>query len=216
MPWITLNQTVRIRQGGVLKTYYKGDSVKVGKQQALTWVFDGTAADPFGQVERTVYAEAPEKFGLVILAPKRVVNLSLLGTLALEIDTTYEVKWSGTLPYTYNLVCQVTRRLSTNILNYGLGIISGKDWEMAASLVNLKHTLGSLGSKEDRDGTLKLYGDLRLPAYDTSVLWIKATKRTRIFSLIYSKLLLGKVNPSHAFARAWLRSKPLLYTMPLG
>lgn len=214
MPYVVLNQIVRLKKGGKLRTYHRGDSIKVGRQQALQWLLDGTARDPFKQVKQINYSAALGKYGILILAPEGRVSLKTLGALGKSLEVVYDSNWEGLLPYEYNIIWNTAGTLNENYLNYGLNIVT-KSWEMAAGLINLKGTLKTCGSDIDRRDTLKLYGDLRLPVYKTNILWLKATTKTKIFAEIYAKLLLKKVHPGHAFARAWLESQPLLYTMPL-
>jgi hypothetical protein len=203
---------VRIRRHGKQFTYHKGDTVEVGKQQALEWIMDGTAKDPFNQVRDAVYSKEPENFGVVVTRDSGSVQLQ--DKVFSDVEVTFMPEWEGELPYKYTVLWNGNGKPRSKYLNYGWTLIS-EEWEMAAGLISLDRILEHVGDDRDRRDTMRVFDDLRIPAYSTKVIWFKANDTTREFATTYASLLAKNVNPSHAFARTWYEYKPLLYTMPM-
>lgn len=87
-------------------------------------------------------------------------------------------------------------------------------WEMAVALQSDSRTAGDVGSQDERDKTLALLGDLRLPLYDTGVVWVRKTPATEEVIQLWQEELDGGADPTHAFLRTIYTHPVLLCTLP--
>jgi len=201
-----------------MKTYYPGDYIEVGKQTAREWILDGSVADPFGQVGPPVVpvTNSPSKeFGLVIRGKEGLVDLTPLGTLATSLEISYG---PPAIPYKYTCIWNPSRRVSFGLMNHGFYRILDDDemaWEMAACVTSLTNLAAQLGSSEEKAHTKKVIGDLRIPVYESRLIWARKCPRTEATIEEWAKELDAGANEFHAFLRALYTKKAMLCTLPL-
>ena len=100
-------------------------------------------------------------------------------------------------------------------MNYGfLRIVSGK-WDLASSLFSYKALADQVGSEEDRAGTEALVGDIRLPVYDSRLVWVRQTAASHAFLEVWHKELEKGTGEFHSFLRALYIARPMICTLPM-
>lgn len=217
MPWVTLRRAKQLRQAGVSKNYLPGDSVEVGRQTAINWVLDGSAKDPFGQVGPPVIPEGlpSGKFGVRIRSAGSRKVLQRLGTVAHRVKVSYG---PPVIPYEHTLIWRPDRRISEELVNYGyVTILSDRQpvsWELAACLVGTSQLASDLGSKEEREKTRRVVGDLRLPVYETRAIWAQKCPAAEAVIAEWAKELAEGADEYHAFLRALYTKRAMLCTLP--
>lgn len=215
MPWVKLNYTKHIRRAGSQVTYRPGDTVEVGRQTAIEWVLDGSAEDPFGQVGPPVVPVGPptNKFGIRVrgeLEEKGWAKPTGLGKTLSGVKISYG---SPAVPYTYTAIWRPGVRISERMLNKGyLTIMS--DWEMAACLVNTNQLARDFGSAEEKRKTERVIGDLRLPVYDTRVIWARKCPAAQAVIAEWARELEEGADEYHSFLRALYTKRAMLCTLP--
>lgn len=216
MPYVRLNELKHISVHGQSRTYYPGDTVEVGRQAAEQWILDGSAEDPYGTVGQ-VDLDNADDYGIVVWA---------------DPDTTQYVLPQGvnsqfgepSVPYKYTLILRPSKPITRQLINYGWLRISENNpdtepWEMAAGLVDLETTAETVGDAEMQEQTEKMVGDLRVPVYDTSRIWIRKTYATEKFLGAFLNQLqkreeYGADYIAHCFLRALYTTNPALCTLP--
>jgi len=219
MPWITLKVAKQIRRGGVARMYYPGDSVEVGRQTALDWVLNDLAEDPFGQVGTPLLeselVERGHEYGVRVRSEKGNAEVTPLGQVAQQLSY-----GEPAIPYKYTLIWRPGVRVNPKMARYGfLRILEtdrevGTSWEMAASLVSLSVLADSVGSEEDQAKTLKLVGDLRLPVYESRLVWARNCPSAQKVVAAWAAELEDGAGEYHAFLRALYSNRTLLCTIP--
>ena len=71
-----------------------------------------------------------------------------------------------------------------------------------------------IGSDEERAKTEELIGDLRLPVYDTNLLWVRQTPATGYVMRMWANELAHGADEQHSFLRAIYSTRILLCTLP--
>jgi len=217
MPWVKITRVKNIRKRGVLKSYYPGDSIEVGKQTALQWILDGSAEDPYAQIGPPVIkGQRSKRFGMRIRAKEGSAALSNLGNLANSLMVSYGLP---AIPYTHTCIWRPDRIISPNLINYGFYRILVEDdsvvgWEMAAGIVSLDLLAKDYGSSEEQEKTKRIVGDLRLPVYDPRVVWVRKCKGAEKMITSWALELKSGADEYHAFLRALYTSRVMLCTLP--
>lgn len=131
-----------------------------------------------------------------------------LGELALPYD--YTILWEPSLPITIQALEMGLMRLS------GAELASEDSWEALATLISLSTLAGDVGSPEEQEKTKEAIGDLRLPVYDTRLLWIRKTPATEGLIEAWAAELAEGADEQHAFLRALYASRIMMCTLPPG
>jgi len=218
MPYIRLRRVKHIRKGGVQKSYHPGDWVKVGKQAATLWLSDGSAEVPGPDASKMKVIKTLLGPGCgVRMWPKRTeVELeSSFGNCLKALEFS-----SGpiALPYQYTMLWHPTARVTPQQVLIGFSQIAPQEheqlsWEMVARLAGNK-LARDVGSKIEQAKTEALIGDLRIPVYDTRVLWVRRTKATTGLVSQWTKSMEAGEDEAHAFLRVLYVAGILLCTLP--
>jgi len=218
MPYIRLKAVKHIRKAGIQKTYHKGDWVEVGRQAALAWLADGTAEIPGPDASKMEVVEKLLGPGCGVRIRSKVVRV---GTKANFGNCLKALKFSLgpiALSYRYTMLWKPSAKITPRLVLVGFSqIVHSKkgqlSWEMVARLMKDKMAR-DIGAEEEKVKTQALVGDLRIPVYDTGVLWIRKTERTqRLISRWVAALKRGE-DEAHAFLRALYAEGVLLCTLP--
>ena len=219
MPYVTLRRVKNIRIRGELKIYQPGDAVKVGKQTALEWVLDGSAEDPFGQVGPPLLQadiqERGSEYGIRVRGPASFAGVAPLGEVIRQMSFGLPA-----LPYKYTLIWRPDMETDPRMVRYGfmrVQEIEGEDtWELAASLVSTSLLANSLGSEEEQKKTFDAIGDLRLPVYESRLVWARRTPDTLKFVAAWAMELENSGDEYHSFLRALYTNPTWVCTIPGG
>jgi len=223
VPYVKLTCIKHIRRGGVLKKYLPGDTIEVGRQTAVEWILDGSAEDPYGQVGPPLLDEKqrPKKgFGLVIRTEPdntTVKRMQNFGKLEKSLRVTYAPPH---VPFRYTCIWRPDRTLTPQLLNYGfLRIVETEDpsegWDLAAQLKSLNTMARDFGSDEEKEKTEKVIGDLRLPVYDSCLIWARRSEAAIRVIEAWAEELEKGADEYHAFLRALYSQKAALCTLPV-
>lgn len=217
MPHVRIKTVKHIRRGGVQKSYVPGDIVEVGKQTAVEWILNGSAEDPFSHLgPPPVQGPRSEDYGLRILGVEGKVNLAPVGTLVHSLTISYG---PPALPCKHTLIWHPSKHISSNLINLGFYRVledaeSEVGWEMAAGLVSLDLLASQVGSDAEKAKTEALIGDLRLPVYESGLIWVRQCEKTELFMKLWNEELKAKADPQHSFLRALYASRVMLCTLP--
>jgi len=212
MPWVTLRETKDVRRGGVLRNYLPGDSVEVGRQTAIEWILDGSAEDPFGQIGPPLnYNQRSKEYGIRIRGHEGQEDLTPLGDMAHRVELSYG---PPAVPYKYTFIWKPGKIVSSKLINYGfVRILDG--WEMAAALVSLKCLAGDIGTADEQALTKRTIGDLRLPVYESRLLWARKCPAAMAVVEEWARELEKGADEFHSFLRALYTQRAMISTLPV-
>lgn len=203
--WIQLrtNKQVPDKTGRPVQKH-KGDWVEVGKQTAMLWLSDGSAVAFDAELAKIM----PANSGMVM-------SPSSGEPLKQQITTTYEglqvVVGEPHLPFTRTVLWNTRTPIRHMLFAVGLAQLS--KWQVAIPLFNHKLVASQIGNETDRNLTAKILPDLRVPVYQTDLIFVKKSKST--IALI--ELWLEECKKGDA-RLAWLRAlyeiKPLYTAFP--
>lgn len=183
------------------RNYQRGDWVEVGKQTALRWVAEGSA-----RVLSAQKLALDPDCGVVIRGVEDAVQ-SRLARVSLTAKTqpgSLDLPWPRTL--LWNGGC----KLRPELIPAGFGFLDV--WEVACPLLSHSLTAGEVGIEDERRRTEALIGDLRVPLFDSNVVFARQCDSVR--SLIQAWQEEKVQDEQHAFLRAVYRVKPLILALP--
>lgn len=198
--WVQLKRNVRLDPGGKPRDYYPGDWVKVGKSLAQQWIADGTAIMPYPQA--TQVEEPAGSAGVMTFWG--TAGLDDLG-IPVENDAKYELRWEKTL--LWDVRAQVEKYLIP------LGFKFLDKWQIAVPLWDYRELAEGEGTEEERERTKEVIHDLRVPLYDTRLLFVRRCPETRALLELWENESGGNMDKL-SFLRVLYKVKPLILALP--
>ena len=132
--------------------------------------------------------------------------------LEVQLSKTIELPWERTVLW------MARARLTPAAAALGLMRVDADDpnlaWEMAAMLDKKSRIARDIGNDDDRDKTLEVLGDLRLPVYDTGIIWVRRTDTTKEVIRLWQDEVAAGAETRHAFLRTIYTRRVMLCTLP--
>lgn len=208
MPWVQLKSIQHIKVDGITKTFNPGDWVEVGRQQAARWLASGAAWIPPTQKLDMM----PGDCGIVVRGDTPIRQQ--IDGISIENMT----GWPDALPHAYCLFYKSGTMLRTELLQVGFNLLT--KWDAVVPLWSYQQVAGQLGDPLDRAATKEAIGDLRVPAYDTRLIYVRANEAGQALMATFAQEL-GRADLEHhderlAFLRAVFAVKPRLCAAPVS
>jgi hypothetical protein len=208
--YIQLRATKNITVKGVLTTYHSGDWVDVGKQTARLWIAAGDAWVP----PATRLELLPSDCAILVRG-SGAVPANIDGII---IESMGARTWAAGLPHAYNLIYKAGTILRPELLQVGFNLLT--KWDAVVPLVSYKQTAGQLGDAADREATKELIYDLRVPPYDTRLIFVRKNEAGESLLHEWWQQLgrddIPKRDERLAFLRAFFIVKPRLCAAPVS
>ena len=163
--WVQLLTVKQIEVRGKPTTYYPGDWVEVGKHDAMRWV----AACEARAAEEEVAHLVPGAGIVARFHTDLVGYLTQQGYSALIGDPQ--------LAYPRTLIWEPSLTLRLELLPVGFHLLDR--WEVAVPLTDYAVLAAHIGEEDERAKTQAVIRDLRVPVYDTRLLFIKQCQAGR-------------------------------------
>lgn len=206
--WVQLKTLKRVDERGVLKTYHPGDYVEVGKQTAMLWISQGEAIMP-GQNYLKEF-EILDGTGILIISDH---NEEAQGALpersALRGMEDLEVTIAPTrhLPFDKTIIWEPGCPLRTEMIPVGISLLD--KWQIALPLWSYVELACHIGTEAERALTASIVHDLRVPLYQTGLIFVKRSGETKALMNEWAEECKRGPDPKLAFLRA-LYKRPLL------
>lgn len=197
--WVQLDSIQRLEVRGKLQAFYPGDWIKVGRQQALRWIAEGSA--------HTIGTERARLMeGCGVVARQDSQKLSMLDGSSIK----YKIG-QPELAYPHTLIWNPTLTLRMELLPAGFNLL--RKWQAAVPLMDYDVLLQQMGSAEEKARTKALTHDLRILAYDTRLIFARQCPETEQLLQLWREEDSG--NETHAFVRALWRIPLLICALPI-
>ena len=118
------------------------------------------------------------------------------------------------LPFQYTIIWNPRSVPNPEFLTLTLSTLRERGWDMAVPLYSYTKLTDRLGSTEERKATKELIHDLRVPYYDTDLMFIKRNKRTEDMMARWNEERRDTTDEKLAFLRALYVSKPFILPLP--
>lgn len=193
-------------------TYHPGDWIEVKKKRAKKLLASGKAEIPRQDIMSDVAGF--NECGILIRGEEQ----------ELLFDSRIEVSFGEiSLPYeNVTVLLKPNYYITWKAIEAGLLRITNfedtdaEPWEMMAMLFDNNVTADDVGTEDERAKTKELIGDLRLPVYDTDILWVRKTDSTEAVIDRWVKELETSNDEKHSFLRALYAERAMMLTLPSG
>lgn len=199
--WLQLLTAKSIEIRGKMTNFHAGDWVQIGGHLASTWLANGTARTTGGETTKLL-----EGCGIVVRGNKqeaqRLDHQGMSYTAIGDGDFT-------ALPYPKTLVWHPSVTLRFELLPAGFGLLD--KWECAIPMAGVDILALHVGNKDEREQTKAVVHDLRVPVFDSRLIFVKRCPVGRALIEMFAK---EKGNKELALLRAIYRAKPTMCALP--
>ena len=217
----------RFDEAGILKVYQPGDWFEVRNQELLrlqaegkvrttreilSATFDFSACGVLWRGDTNWDGLTDSMRELAVRGSHHTITQMREYGIAVQFSNTISLPWEYTL-----LACAPVTVTTQNIALGFVRIEKGAEWEtweLAAQLADGLPLAEARGTDEERAATLEAIGDLRIPLYETSLLWVRKTKTTQALIDAWAAELAAGADEQHALARALYTRRVKMCTLP--
>jgi hypothetical protein len=194
--WVQAITNYHLDDHGKLVTKVPGDWFELGGQDAKN-------AQAAGQIviHNPVYRDAliPPESGIVLRKPIKFVYESVPIT----------VSATPVLPYSKNLIWHPDFGLDVGLIPVGLSLLDR--WEIAVPISDYNLLARDIGTDEEREQTVKVIHDLRVPVYDTRLIF---ARNCLAIQQLFEAWLKEAGDERLSFLRCLYQIKPYVLALP--
>ena len=202
--WVQLRSMQYVTENGKQVAKYPGDWVDVGRQIANLWISRGEAHIPGGQIER-VHGDG---VGIVVDGSLDAAYK----TLEIFGDSLNVQASSPALLFEHSMIWNTGLQIRSEMIATGFSFLD--TWEIAVPLWNYQQLAITAGDKDERDLTEKIIRDLRVPVYDTRLMFVKRSQTTTELFDLWRKDVRDGRDERLSFLRAIYNVKPFILALP--
>lgn len=187
---VRLKTKERLTINGYTRTYQPGDEVTIGRAIAMRYI-------QLGKAELSNKGGNGKKAVPPVGKPMAVAANSP-GLFPVPENTL--LIWDGVIP------------IPRERLDAGMKLI--EKWDLAVPLCDYDTLAMHIGTQEDRDYTQSVIHDLRVPVYETGLMFIQMNTTTQALLEMWQREERQGDEKRLAFLRALYRVKPLILALP--
>ena len=200
--WIELRFAKYIDRNGKLHRYPAGEVINVGAMDAKTWINDGSAI-----CIDSVTGQMPGDSGFCVNDLKAARDRLHPVDLKAEITLwPIELEWSKTL------IWDVAVPLRGDLVPVGFNLLA--KWQVCVPLWSYTELACHVGTEAEREMTRDVIRDLRVPIYDTRMIFVRRCADTRALIDDWLKECESSADKKLAWMRSVYRVKPVLCALP--
>jgi hypothetical protein len=204
--WVQFLKPRSFERSGVKLRRYPGDWDEVGRQTALRWQAEGAVYIPPVEIKKTV-ALVPGSAGVLVAHGDTRTAKSQLGNQELA----YEIG-EPALPWARTAIWDGLVAVRPALIPIGLQLLDA--WEAAIPLCDYEHLARDEGTEEEQQATAAVIRDLRVPVYDTRLMFLRDCENTRRLMAAWKREGTDG-NERLAFLRALYRTPLLVLALPV-
>lgn len=203
--WIKLLTVYTLEVNGTARHLKPGDWADIGRGAALRLISEGIAVSP-----RPLSELLPAGVGAWVSSES--MHQPYVAELG-AADILYRM-WDGKprAPFPRCVFLRGSVPLRLALLPVGLTLLA--KWELVAPLYSYDVLASKIGSEEDRDRTKSIIHDLRVPVYDTRLLFMRRSKNIECLMTYWHEEMQHGGDERLAFMRALYLSKPQILAVP--
>ncbi len=203
--WVKLTSIQYISENGKQVTRHHGDWVNIGKKTALLWQSTGAAEIPANTIYKHLTVTGS---GVVVQS-----NLDSVRDRLRQYRGSMRIEQADPWPhFKYTLIYDPAVPLRLELVPIGFGFLD--IWDIAVPLWDYNELASQVGHGKDRNKTQAVIRDLRVPMYDTRLMFVKKNERMEQLFDLWKEEKADGGNPRLAFLRALYTVKPFILALP--
>ena len=200
--WVRLRVSKYVERNGKQHKYPPGETINVGRTTAMEWI---AACDAV--LVEAIVSKALGNVGFVVSSLERATEV-LRG-----VSETPIVTGPARCEFSRTCILDTSANVRPDLFQAGFNLLAAGRWQAAAPLWSYTELACHIGTDEDRYATKAVIRDLRVPLYDTRVLFVRRCDDTRrLLALWLEECKRGDTRL--AFLRAMYQVKPVLCALP--
>lgn len=206
--WIKLKSIQNITENGKPVRYYPGDWVDVGKQYALRLVAQGLAEKPGVSLtaEMVDYTAGMLIIGELETNAKQQI-IETIPHLEMAYGSTPDIPFSETLIYDTKL-----KPLRVELLHVGFKWL--EKFQLLIPMHDYAELAVHIGTEQDREITKSIIRELRVPVYDTRLIFVRRCDETKELFIKWQEYKTKISEDKLAFLCALYEIKPVMMPLP--
>jgi len=201
--YVQLRSIQDVAIDGNVTRCHPGDWVDVGKQTAFRWIARGDAWAPDEKLAQALPGDA----GIVIRGD--VSARQQIGKLGAGLQIT---DGEPRLEYRYTLIWTPSLAMPKQLLGAGFHLL--ERWQLVVPLWDYDELAVGAGSQADREVAKGILHDLRVPLYDTRLIFVKRAPDTRRLLELWREWGEEIDDERLAFLVALYQARPLVCALP--
>ncbi len=202
--WVQLRRKKRLDVAGSPRTFYPGDWVQVGRQTGRRFILDGDAIAPDEQIKSLNSTDV----GVLVTGGPSDAGRDVGAKLGVPIEfNTPSCRWARTCCYDARLTL-----VRPGLIPVGFELL--ERWQVAVPLWDYKVLAQDVGTEDERERTLQVIRDLRVPLYDTRLVFLRECTESRALVAQWMEERMDSTEDRLAFLRALYQVKPLVLALP--
>jgi hypothetical protein len=209
--WVRAKTILNVEEDGKRVQYHPGDWCRMGRHQAKEYLQSNQIDILKSAILQTVQdltdcaillrGMASEQQSSVLVAEqRRSLMAAKYPGVPIEEYTGYPDK------YGRFLIWDQSAELRHDLILTGFHLLS--KWQIAAPLLDYNILAESVGTAEERKETKVVIHDLRVPVYDSRVLFVRQCRETRKLFKLWAE------GDDLAFLRALYQTRPIINALP--
>ncbi len=209
--YIQLLVSKALEINGKMIHFHPGDWAEVGKQSALSMVANGEAII---RNQKALSALLPKDCDIVLTSEPNDNGKLMSAIRSMGLSASLRLVGSTLFDHSHVLVADPKALIKPELIPVGFHLL--ETWQMAVPLASYDNLAADIGSETDRKATKEVIRDLRVPYYDTRIIFMRRCPETRLLINIWKdeRSKVSKSDERLAFLRAMYKVKPVLCALP--
>lgn len=207
--WIKFLKQQIIEVDGMAKTFYPGDWFDVGKQTGNRWIMEGIAVKPNYDVNKD-YIDVSA--GILALKSISDHTLKQFKKILMDVPIIHSKTGLPELPYPETMI--FTPGVKPHYDLYPMAFKNLKKWQVIVPMYSYTELACHIGDENDQAMTKEVIRDLRVPTYDTRLVFVARCSQTEDFVNCWNEEKQKASNDNLAFHRAFYKIKPIMLVLP--
>jgi hypothetical protein len=210
MGWVQLLTNQYLRRKGIMEVKQRGDWVFVSDQQAELWCVGGQAHKPEWDDDGVFEVEAGALLRTESLGAREALA-PFGGKVEVEVGEP-AIPWERTILFDPTHSMEYGVELRPELIPVGLRRL--EVWQVAVPMFHYETLACNVGTAKERKHTKRVIKDLRVPLYDTRLMFVKRCATSQELVKTWLEECQGG-DERLAFLRALWRVKPYILALPV-
>lgn len=193
---------MRVEKNGRIETFHPGDWCKMGRQQARDYLATGQI-----EILKSAVLQTVQDLSNCAIVLRNALEEPRLGILTAKFPGVPIQLYSNGFPdYGRFLLWNTDAELDHNLIMVGFKLL--ETWQIAVPILSYQVLAEHVGTEAERKQTQDVIHDLRVPVYDTRIMFVRQCQETRKLFELWNN------GSQLEFLQALYQSRPIVNALP--